>query len=259
MIPSRDSSQPLPRRVHQVAPRLTTGDPGRIAGADGGLGAAVLQQRAHRRRPAAPAGLRRRFPPGSPRSPSAALASWTRGRAVSGSLRTSRRAAISSFTNSWRNRLRGPPGRWPAIAGRTRSGSGRPLSASVVARAHGPSPSRSTAPFADTASPPTYAAETPTWVITTWPTGSLDSLDGRRFVDHVRDADGPPLRVRQGASRCRTIKKMTMPSAHGHSTKDVPIRGVITMLPADLDLVGQRGKRGAANRPTRTFAAGGSV
>ena len=40
---------------------------------------------------------------GSPRSPSATLASWTRGRADSGSVRTARRAAISSATSSRRN------------------------------------------------------------------------------------------------------------------------------------------------------------
>jgi hypothetical protein len=40
---------------------------------------------------------------GSPRSPKATLASFTRGRAVAGSTRTSRRADISSATSSVRN------------------------------------------------------------------------------------------------------------------------------------------------------------
>ena len=72
----------------------------------------------------------------------------------------------------------------------------------------------------------------------------VKDLDCRLFVDGVgRDADvgGPPLCVSWvflgKAFRCGKIEKSTTPrvrssGANGHSTKYVPIRGVITMLPA---------------------------
>ena len=91
--------------------------------------------------------------------------------------------------------------------------------------------------------------------------GAVDDLDGRLFVDGVRrDADvgGPPLRVGQRVGweslQVREDRKSTTPrvrssGADGHLTKDAPIRGVITMLPAltpTHTMSGSEGSRSAS-------------
>ncbi len=102
--PCRDSS-PATSRAMSIRPRHASPPAARAAS----LGQTVASGRRCLNRARMVAASRSRRPSGvgshhgSPRSPNATLASCTRGRADCGSLRTSRRAVISSSTNSWRS------------------------------------------------------------------------------------------------------------------------------------------------------------